>query len=136
MPLVFPNLAGTRVVMAFASTYNAVLSVEEKKQPVMTFYSPEFMQNLRGQHHDRGNLHPILGFGRLFNLTIHSPNGAFFGAALNDAKTQGVRPRLEYIQHYQTVHHTFLGDNELIPGSDCMLTSKSFRFIWRESNAK
>jgi hypothetical protein len=132
MPLYFPSLGGTRVVVALAMTTFAELKAdeEEKKQqqsrPLMTFFTRKYLGQLRAQHPNRGNMHAILGFSELQNLTVSSPNGAHFGAAWREAEVDFVQPRLEYVQHYQTVHHSFLGDKELIPGSDYLLTSKFF----------
>lgn len=123
MPRLFPNIAGSRVVLALAATWFLDLPNEENA-PVMTFFKPAYLRKLRSQHPRGGNMHPILGFGELLNLTIGSPNGALFGAAFNEAKLYSVSPRVEYLQHYQTVHHSFLGDKELIPGNDHVLTSK------------
>jgi hypothetical protein len=130
MPLMFPNLASCRVVMALASTFFLQLpdnpdakDESAAKPPVMTFFTPEYLRELRGEHKERGNLLHILGCGFMANAVISQPNSLYFQTDFEDAQILNVGPRLEYIQHYQAVHHTFVSEKQLMPGFDTPVTS-------------
>lgn len=122
MPLMFPNLASCRVVCAFATTFQIPSPDEEKKQKVITFFSPNLVHHLRNEHKERGNIYPVLGCGFMANVAVAKPNGQLFGQLWQGENIDLVQPRLEYVQLYQSLHHAFLSEKQLFPAHNSPIT--------------